>query len=142
MARSDTRPVDLAVDAYLRAKASSAQLDDARALMALCERVTGEPAAMSGPSIVAHGTYHYRYESGRTGSAPLVGFAVRGREFAIYLAPDMPSLTELAGSLGPHRMGKGCLYVRRLADVDVGVLQAMVEASVAELRRRYPARPA
>jgi hypothetical protein len=94
--------------------------------MAMCERVTGQPPRMWGPSIVGHGSYTYRYESGHSGDACLVGFAVRGRDLVVYVTVESPGQVDLLARLGRHRMGKSCLYFKRLADL------------VAEVRRRYP----
>jgi hypothetical protein len=91
------------------------------------------------PSIVGYGSYSYQYESGRTGEAPVAGFAVRGRELVVYLAPDSPDRAALLARLGKHKMTKSCLYLKRLADVDTKVLESLVVDSIAEARRRYPA---
>lgn len=91
---------------------------------------------MWGPSIVGFGSYRYTYDSGRSGEAPLAGFAIRGRELVIYLAPDQDEQKSLLPRLGPHKMGKSCLYFKRLADLDRSVLEQLVTASVAEVRRR------
>lgn len=137
-AAAKTKPTGASVDEYLASRANPEQLADCRALMAMCERITGEPAFMWGPSIVGHGTYHYRYESGRTGEAPLAGFAVRGKELVVYLNCDDPAQAGLLAKLGKHRIGKSCLYVKRLADLDVVVLEALIARSVADTRSRYP----
>jgi hypothetical protein len=105
--------------------------------MAMCKRVTGQPPKMWGPSIVGYGSYTYRYDSGRTGDACLVGFAVRGKELVVYLLAEDPVQIGLLAKLGKHRMGKSCLYFKRLADLDVEVLEALMAGSVAELERRY-----
>ena len=94
---------------------------------------------MWGASIIGYGSYSYRYPSGHSGEASLVGLAVRGRDVVLYLCPSTPAMAVLLGKLGKHRMGKGCLYLRRLADVDVAVLETLVAHSVAEVRRLYPA---
>jgi hypothetical protein len=106
--------------------------------MAICRRLTTEAPKMWGPSIVGFGSYSYRYDSGRSGEAPLVGFAVRGREMVVYLYMDTPEQVARLARLGKHRMGKVCLYLKRLADVDVEVLEALIAGSVAEVRRRHP----
>lgn len=93
---------------------------------------------MWGPSIVGFGSYTYRYESGHSGQAPLVGFAVRGRELVVYLLMDSAAQAALLGRLGRHRRGKVCLYLKRLADLDVEVLEALIAGSVREIERRYP----
>jgi hypothetical protein len=92
---------------------------------------------MWGPSIVGFGSYRYTYESGHSGEAPLAGFAIRGRELVIYLVPEQDEQKSLLSKLGPHKMGKSCLYFKRLADLDRSVLEKLVVGSVAEVRRRY-----
>ena len=106
-------------------------------LMALLHRVTQEPPTMWGPSIVGYGRYRYTYDSGRTGEMPVVGYAIRGRELVLYVTAESDAQQALLARLGPHKMGKSCLYVKRLADLDVGVLEQIVAGSVAEVRRRY-----
>lgn len=138
MTETKTKPTGASVDAYLASRASPEQLADCQALMAICQRVTRQPPRMWGPSIVGYGSYTYRYESGHSGDACLTGFAVRGRELVVYLVAENPEQVELLARLGRHRMGRACLYFKRLADLDVGVLEALIARSVAELRRRYP----
>jgi hypothetical protein len=137
MAETKTRPTDAGVDAYLASKANPEQLADCQAIMAMCKQVTGQPPKMWGPSIVGYGSYTYRYDSGRTGDACLVGFAVRGKELVVYLLAENAAQIDLLAKLGKHRMGKSCLYFKRLADLDVKVLEALIAGSVAEIERRY-----
>jgi hypothetical protein len=92
---------------------------------------------MWGPSIVGYGSYRYVYESGRKGEAPLAGFAIRGRELVIYLLAEGAERDLLLSRLGKHRMGRACLYFKRLADLDYSVLEKLVTHSVAEVKRRY-----
>ena len=92
---------------------------------------------MWGPTIVGFGSYHYKYESGREGEACLTGFAARGKELVVYLVASGPEQEALLARLGKHRMGKACLYIRRLADIDTAILEQLVRDSVAELKRRY-----
>jgi hypothetical protein len=138
MAEAKTKPTAASVDAYLSSKASQEQRADCKALMAICERVTGQPPTMWGPSIVGFGKYAYRYGSGHSGEAALVGLAVRGKDLVVYVCADSPEQVERLASLGKHRMGRSCLYFKRLADLDVDVLEALVAASVAEIQRRHP----
>ena len=138
MAETKTKPTAVSVDDYLAGKASAEQLADCQDLMAICQRVTQEPPRMWGPSIVGFGSYAYKYDSGHSGEAALVGFAVRGKELVIYLIGEMPGQDELLGRLGKHKMGKACLYFKRLADVDASVLETLIATSVAEIRRRFP----
>ncbi len=138
MAATKTKPTGASVEAYLASRANPEQLKDCKAIIALCKRVVGKPAHMWGPSIVGFGSYAYRYESGHSGEAPLVGLAVRGRDLVVYIAAEEPKQVALLAKLGKHKMGKSCLYLRRLADVDLKVLESLVANSVAEIRRRYP----
>ena len=112
--------------------------------MALFRKVTRQPPRMWGPSIVGDGVYKCTYESGRTGEAPLVGFAIRGRELVVYLDCEGDRQKALLSRLGKHKMSKACLYFKRLADLDPSVLEQLVVNSVAQtaaLRvvRRQPA---
>ncbi len=101
------------------------------------KRVTGNKPAMWGSSIVGFGTYHYQYPSGREGDAPLVGFSPRKGNLTVYVLPGVLPLSPLLAKLGKHKTGKGCLYIKRLADVDVGVLEAIIDRSVKSTRDRY-----
>jgi hypothetical protein len=107
--------------------------------MAMCERITRQPPKMWGPSIVGHGAYAYRYESGHADEACLAGFAIRGREFVVYLDCENSGQAGLLSRLGKHRTSKCCLYFKRLADLDAAVLEALIAASVAEVMRSHPA---
>ena len=138
MAETKTRPTGASVDAYLASRANAEQLADCKAVMAMCKRITKQQPKMWGPSIVGYGSYTYRYESGHSGESCLVGFAVRGRELVIYILAETPEQVELLARLGRHKMGKSCLYFKRLADLDVKVLEKLIAGSVAEVRRRYP----
>ena len=138
MAETKTRPTGASVDAYLASRASPEQLADCKAIMAMCKRVTGQQPKMWGPSIVGYGSYTYRYESGHSGNACLTGFAVRGKELVVYILAENPGQVALLARLGKHRMGKVCLYFKRLADLNVEVLEALIAGSVAEIKRRYP----
>lgn len=137
MAKPKTKPTGASVEEYLASRASAQQWDDCVTLMAMCARVTGQTAYMWGPSIVGFGAYRYTYASGHSGEAPLAAFAIRGREIVVYLGVDDPGQAELLASLGRHRMGKSCLYLKRLADVDVTVLERLIAVSVEEVLRRY-----
>lgn len=137
MAGVKTRATDARIDEYVASRASEEQQADCRILMALLERVTGEKPRMWGPSIVGYGLYRYTYESGRTGEMCRTGFAIRGRELVVYLIAEGKEQQALLGRLGRHRMGKSCLYVRKLADVDMDVLERLVVGSLAQLEARH-----
>jgi Domain of unknown function (DU1801) len=137
MAKNKTRFTGASVEDYIAARGSEQQRADCRELIALLEKVTRQPPRMWGPSIVGFGSYRYTYDSGHSGEAPLAGFAIRGRELVIYLAPEQDDQKSLRSKLGPHKMTKSCLYFKRLADLDRSVLEKLVVGSVAEVRRRY-----
>ena len=138
MADNKTKPTDASVDAYLASRASAEQLMDCKGIMDMCKRVTKQQPKMWGPSIVGYGSYTYRYASGHSGDACLTGFAVRGKELVVYLIAENREQVELLAKLGRHKMGKSCLYFKRLADLDVKILEALIAGSVAEVKRLYP----
>ncbi len=139
MAEAKTRATQDSVDDHIASRASDGQRADGQTLMALMSRVTGQAPAMWGPSIVGFGTYRYTYDSGRSGDAALTGFAIRGKELVVYLSAEAPDQAALLACLGKHKLGKACLYLKRLSEVDVAVLEQLVRGSVAEVQRRYPA---
>ncbi|MBO3084217.1 DUF1801 domain-containing protein [Cellulomonas fengjieae] len=119
------------VDAFLAAVDHPVRRRDALALAALMARVTGEQPRMWGPSIVGFGTHHYVYPSGREGDTPATAFSPRKAATTIYLADGTEAHAELLGVLGPHTLGKGCLYVKDLETVDPGVLEQILRRSYA-----------
>src|SRR5262245_35717111 len=126
MAENKTKATGASVDDYIASRANEQQDADCRTLMTLLERITRHPPAMWGPSIVGFGRYHYTYESGRTGEAPVAGFAIRGRELVLYLFAEDEAQRALLARLGRHKIGKSCLYLKRLADLDPAVLEQLV----------------
>jgi hypothetical protein len=132
-----TVPTDASVRAYLDAIEDPVRRQDCERITAMMERLAGAPPVMWGGSIVGFGSYHYRYESGREGDAPLLGFSSRKGDISVYLSCDDPPLQAMRDKLGRHKMGKACLYLRRLDDVDQGVLEEMVAHSAAVTRARY-----
>lgn len=137
MAEAKTKPTLASVQAYIDARGNEQQRSDCAALLSMMKRVTGEPPMMWGPSIVGFGTYHYRYDSGREGNMCLTGFAIRANDLVVYLVGEGAQQAALLPKLGKHKMGKSCLYFKRLADLDAKVLEKLVKDSVAELKRRY-----
>lgn len=137
MAKPKTTFTGASVDDYLAARGSEQQQADCRALLALLEKITGHPPKMWGPSIVGFDVYRYVYESGHSGEAPVAGFAIRGRELVLYVTVEADAQQALLSRLGPHKMGKSCLYFKRLADLDMAVLEKLLAGSVAEVKRRH-----
>jgi len=125
------RPTNAPVEAFLAQVPNDQQREDARRLCALMEEITGEPPAMWGSSIVGFGTYHYRYASGHEGDSALASFSPRRQHLAIYLVGEFADRHGAAlARLGPHQTGKGCLYIKRLADVDLDALRELIDRSV------------
>jgi hypothetical protein len=133
-----TKPTKVSAESHIAAVADKEQRKDARTLVALMRRITRHEPRMWGPSIVGFGSYHYKYASGHEGDSALAAFAVRGRELVVYTAASFEGRDALLARLGKHRTGKVCVYFRRLADVDLKVLETLVARSVAETKRRYP----
>jgi hypothetical protein len=131
MAAQKTRPTGADVEAFLDAVPDVRRQADARALCALMADATGGHPVLWGPSIVGFGSYHYRYDSGHEGDAPLTSFSPRKRHLVVYLVGGFEDRHRtLVERLGPHKAGKGCLYVKRLDDVDLGVLRQLIDRSV------------
>ncbi|MGY5799044.1 DUF1801 domain-containing protein [Rheinheimera faecalis] len=137
MTENKTKATDASISDYIASRAQAQQGKDCHALMALLEQLTGHSAKMWGPSIVGYGSYRYIYDSGRSGEAPLIGFAIRGRELVLYLSVDSEEQQALLTRLGKHKMGKSCLYFKQLADLDSSVLEQLIAGSINELRQRY-----
>jgi hypothetical protein len=125
-----TKPTDVGVDAFLDAVAQPGRRADGKAVRAMMERVTGEPAVMWGPSIVGFGVYHYRYASGHEGDMCRIGFSPRAANLVLYVG-GFPEYEALLDKLGKHKRSKACLYLNKLADVDLGVLEEITRRSYA-----------
>ncbi len=134
--KNKTKPTRLSVEAFLNAITDSTRRTDAKALVKLMKNAAGESPQMWGPSIIGFGSYHYRYDSGREGDMPLVGFSPRKAATVLYnVICSSDSKAQLA-KLGKHTTGKGCLYIKTLADVDQAVLASMIAKSVATMQAR------
>ena len=130
MAEVKTKPTDASVDAFLDGVAHPVRRADGKAVRAMMERVTGEPAVMWGPSIVGFGRYHYRYASGHEGDMCRIGFSPRSAKLVLYLG-GFPDYEALLAQLGKYTRSKACLYLTKLADVDPAVLEDIVRRSYA-----------
>jgi Domain of unknown function (DU1801) len=125
------RPTGASVEDYLARVPDEQRREDALRLRVMMQEITGEPPMMWGTSIVGFGTYHYRYASGREGDAPLVGFSPRRQHLVIYLVGGFEDRYQpVLARLGPHQAGKGCLYIRRLGDMDHDALRELIGRSV------------
>lgn len=128
MAETRTKPTAIDVDAFLDAIEHLVRREDGKAARAMMERVTGKPAVMWGPTIIGFGSYHYRYASGHAGDMCRVGFSPRKAELVLYVG-GFPEYDALLEKLGKHKRSKACLYVNKLADVDMAVLEEIARRS-------------
>ena len=138
MAELKTKENDSSVQAYLDAIEDEARRQDCQELAEIMQRVTGLEPRMWGSSIVGFGRYHYKYASGHEGDACLVGFSSRKGDISLYLSNAFESRESLLAEFGKHKTGKACVYIRRLSDIRVPVLEKLVTETVAEKRRSYP----
>lgn len=127
MARNDnsTVPTTVTVDSFL-ATVDENKRSDAETLIALMQEISGEEPVMWGPSIIGFGSYHYRYASGREGDAARIGFSPRKAQHSLYLTCNAEEFAADLAQLGPHKTGKGCIYIKRLSDIDLTVLRGMI----------------
>jgi hypothetical protein len=126
------------VGAFLAAIADPGRRADCEALAAMMARLTGQPPRMWGASIVGFGRHRYQYDSGRAGEWFASGFAPRKGDLTIYLVAHAERFPEILGRLGKHKIGKACLYVKRLADIDGAVLEELLTRTIAWVRATYP----
>lgn len=131
MPENKTKPTTASVTAYIDALTDPIRRSDAKELIQLMRRVSGEKPKLWGPSIVGFGTYHYRYDSGREGDMPLVGFSPRKAALVLYGLLGHGDTRALLAKLGKHTTGKGCLYIKKLADVESTVLETLIQNAVA-----------
>ena len=133
MAGSKTKTTKASVAGFIDALADQSRRKDAKALVKLMQNAAGEKPKMWGPSIVGFGSYHYTYDSGREGDMPVVAFSPRKAATVLYGLSDAEALLP---KLGKHTRGKGCVYIKKLGDVDQNILEAMVVKCVAARRAR------
>jgi hypothetical protein len=133
MADNKTKPTKLSVAEFIDAIADQSRSADAKALVKLMQKAAGEKPKMWGPSIIGFGSYYYTYDSGREGDMPVIAFSPRKAATVLYGLSESEALLP---KLGKHTRGKGCLYIKKLADVDQKVLEAMAVKSVAAKRAR------
>ena len=137
MAENKTKPTQLSVAAFINALADPTRRADAKTLVRLMQSAAGEKPKMWGTSIIGFGSYHYTYDSGREGDMPLIGFSPRKAATVLYNLLGSSDSKALLAKLGKHTTGKGCLYVKKLADVDQQILEALIVKSLADMRARY-----
>jgi hypothetical protein len=137
MAENKTKATDASVKDYLAAIDDEARRKDCEALADLMARATKQPPRMWGASIVGFGRYRYRYASGREGETCVVGFSSRKGDISVYGLNAAAGAEELLSELGKHKAGKGCVYIKRLSDVDLNVLKTLVAGAAARRSREH-----
>ena len=130
MAELKTKKNKASVSAFLNSITDDQQRKDAKAIAKIMREVTGKKATMWGDSIVGFGQYDYKYASGHEGSWPLAGFSPRKGNLSVYIMDGFKERAALLKKLGKHKTGRACLYIKRLEDVDLGVLKKLIAASV------------
>jgi len=136
-----TKENDKDVIEFIEAVENPKKREDAYKLLDIFTETSGYPAKMWGPSIIGFGKYHYKYKTGHEGDAPLVGFSPRKAKTSLYFATGDANREELLGKLGKHSSGKACVYINKVADIDVEVLKALIVESIDFLRKTYPNQP-
>ena len=132
-----TKPTEVSVEEFIEEIQQPQKKEDAYALLSLFAEVTGEEAKMWGPSIIGFGKYHYRYASGHEGDAPLAAFSPRKTALTLYFMLPDERREELLAKLGKHKIGKGCVYVNKLSDIDSAVLKDMIRENIAHVTQLY-----
>ncbi|WP_170546347.1 DUF1801 domain-containing protein [Ruegeria arenilitoris] len=143
MPRSENKtvPSGESVERFLSAVEPASKAADAKVLNALFRKATGFEPVMWGPSIVGYGRYHYRYKSGREGDFLATGFSPRKAALSIYIMPGYADFGDILSRLGKHKLGKSCLYVNKLADIDLDVLAELIRAGLEDLEQHWPVEP-
>ncbi len=141
MSGNKTIGTDASVEDFLNGVEHPVRRDDGLRLNEMFKRITGWAPKMWGPTIVGYGEYHYKYESGREGDFLATGFSPRKANQSVYVMPGYEDYGEILGRLGKHKMGKSCLYVTKLADIDEAVLEELIRAGLKDLGEKYPVKP-
>ncbi|WP_158989548.1 DUF1801 domain-containing protein [Mucilaginibacter sp. L196] len=138
MTEAKTKLTERSVDSFIAAVEDDKVRADCYAIINLMEKVTGEKPRMWGPAIVGFDKYTYKYESGRSGEICMTGFSPRKANITLYVLAGFPAQAELLQKLGKHKSGKGCLYIKKLDDVDINVLESLIRESIRFLKEKHP----
>jgi hypothetical protein len=137
MAELKTKPTKSAVETFIKKIPDAQKRDDCRTLVDLMKASTGSEPVMWGKSIIGFGLYRYKYASGREGDWPIIGLSPRTQNLTLYIMPGFEDFADLRAKLGPHTTGKSCLYIKRLADIDIAVLTKIVKKSIAQMKKKH-----
>ncbi len=138
MSENKTKPTEIAPADFIATVEHPTRRSDAEALLALMSKVTGWEPKMWGPAIIGFGEYHYKYESGREGDFMRTGFSPRKQNMVVYIMPGYTDFDPILDRLGKHKKGKSCLYINKLADVDLEVLEELIQAGLDDMAKKYP----
>jgi hypothetical protein len=138
MSDQKTKPTPVSVEDFLAALPDERKRADSIQICKMMTEITGEPPVIWGPSIVGFGSYHYVYASGHSGDAPLTGFSPRKANLTIYIMGGFDQYESLLSRLGKHSVGKSCLYIKRLDDVDRDVLRDLIDRSYRYMHAQHP----
>lgn len=138
MAAIKTKPTEVSVSDFLEKVETEQVRDDCRAIIKLMKKVTGSPAKMWGPSIIGFGQYHYKYESGHEGDMCITGFSPRKGNLTLYVISGFPGQDALLKKLGKHKSSVACLYIKKLEDIDMAVLEKIIKGSIDYVKKKYP----
>lgn len=132
-----TKPEQRPVGEFLDGVANQVRRDDAYELIGILQKITGHEPVMWGPSIIGFDEYHYKYASGHEGSAAAAGFSPRAANLTIYVADGFDDHQELLALLGPHKVSKACLYIKKLQDIDMGILRQLLTNSYRAVKQNH-----
>ena len=138
MAKNKTIETQNSVAGFLTTITDGKKREDLLTIIDLITKNTGLEPKMWGTAIVGFGSYHYKYESGREGDAPLAGIASRVNAITLYLTSEFDKREELLSKFGKHKTSKGCIYIQKLEDIDTGILTKMVKNSIEYRKKQYP----
>jgi len=139
MAKNKTTEKEISVLDFINTfTEKEAKRNDAFELIKIMQNVTGFEPKMWGPSIIGFGSYHYKYDSGHEGDAPLAGFSPRKAAISLYVYLSPENREELLSKFGKYKAGKGCIYIKKLTDIDLEIMKIMISSSVKELQKLYP----
>jgi hypothetical protein len=136
-AKQKTTETTASVADFIKKIPDDQRKKDAQSIIKIMKEQSGFDAKMWGPAIIGFGSYHYKYDSGREGDAPLVAFSPRKTEFAIYLTSEFDNRDELLKLFGKHKSAKGCIYVRKMEDINVDILKKMIANSIKYYKAKY-----
>jgi hypothetical protein len=138
MAELKTKQTKQSVEGFIDNLPEEKLRKDCYTIVHLMQKITGLPAKMWGPSIIGFGQYHYKYESGHEGDICLIGFSPRKANLSLYVLAGFPGQEDLLEKLGKHKAGKGCLYIKKLEDVNPGTLETLIKKSFDFMRKKHP----